>query len=219
METRVALFAQVLLLVFSPFLRCVREPVRSPVAYSRNQLLTLSSGAGQEQETQVPWRHRVRRYRPVLPSVTTRNVRSLPNKMDQLTALTRCDRLAGVHFNWWGSQKCWRGGLRIPSLEESSALSANQDKHSPCTSVQSCVCILFWTWLVHNYSIFAFQTGVWCQKVIVRRKLISVRESARILLNVYRQVYTLNCRAVSVFLGALSKMLLAGAPILSHYNW
>ncbi|KAI3363877.1 hypothetical protein L3Q82_001472 [Scortum barcoo] len=35
---------------------------------------------------------RRRRYRPVLPSIIMGNVRSLPNKMDELAALTRHQR-------------------------------------------------------------------------------------------------------------------------------
>ncbi|KAK1903748.1 Ribonuclease HII [Dissostichus eleginoides] len=37
-------------------------------------------------------RARRRRYRPVLPSITMGNVRSLPNKMDKIAALTRHER-------------------------------------------------------------------------------------------------------------------------------
>ncbi|KAK1901346.1 Protein translocase subunit SecA 1 [Dissostichus eleginoides] len=37
-------------------------------------------------------RARRRQYRPVLPSITMGNVRSLPNKMDNIAVLTRHER-------------------------------------------------------------------------------------------------------------------------------
>ena len=48
--------------------------------------------------------------------------------------LVRCNSLTGVHFNRQGSQMCWRCGLRIPSGEGSSAMSANREKHTGLNS-------------------------------------------------------------------------------------
>ena len=80
------------------------EPLRSPIVYTRDQLLALSSTAvPPHEQPDVPRELRRRRrgcrsgavrhrrktcYRPVLTSVIMGNVRSLPNKMDELTVLT-----------------------------------------------------------------------------------------------------------------------------------
>ncbi|XP_029922299.1 NLR family CARD domain-containing protein 3-like [Myripristis murdjan] len=82
--------------------------VRDPIVYSRDQLLALRGTAVLPHERpDVPRelkrrrrgshagaarRARRRRYRPVLPSIIMGNVRSLPNKMDELAALTRHQR-------------------------------------------------------------------------------------------------------------------------------
>ena len=55
----------------------------------------------------------------------------------------RGDSLTGDHYNWWGSQMCWRCGLKVPSREGSLAMSANQEKHSdhPAHRSKSWICI------------------------------------------------------------------------------
>ena len=104
METRIALFVLALILIFSTF---STVSGRRPIVYSRDQLLALSSTTVQSHERpDVPCelrrrrhgcrsgavhRRRRTRYRPIL-SVIMGNVRSLPNKMDELTALTRHQR-------------------------------------------------------------------------------------------------------------------------------
>ena len=79
-----------------------------PIVYTRDQLLAFRSMAMLTGDRPaVPrelrrrrWgrragaklRARRRRYRPVLPSIIMGNVRSLPNKMDEIAALTRHER-------------------------------------------------------------------------------------------------------------------------------
>ncbi|XP_029924039.1 uncharacterized protein LOC115371064 [Myripristis murdjan] len=108
METKVAVFVLVFLLFFSLFSSVSGERVRDPIVYSRDQLLALRGTAVLPHERpDVPRelkrrrrgsragaarRTRRRRYRPVLPSIIMGNVRSLPNKMDELAALTRHQR-------------------------------------------------------------------------------------------------------------------------------
>ena len=98
METRLAFFILVLILLFSPFSAVSGELLHSSIVYSRDQLLALSSAAvPQHERPDVPrelrrrrhgcrsaavHRSRRTRYRPVLPSVIMRNVRFLPSKMD-----------------------------------------------------------------------------------------------------------------------------------------
>ena len=80
----------------------------APIVYTRDQLLILRNAAVLPQERpDVPQELRRkrrgtcagarrcamrRRHRPVLPSIVMGNVRSLPNKMDKLTALTQHQR-------------------------------------------------------------------------------------------------------------------------------
>ncbi|TWW76587.1 hypothetical protein D4764_13G0012490 [Takifugu flavidus] len=87
----------------------------SSLVYSKDQLFTLrSSAALPEERPDVPpelkrrrrrrrarvERHaRRKRYGPILTSIIMGNVRSLPNKMDELAALTRHQR---------EYQECWR---------------------------------------------------------------------------------------------------------------
>ena len=109
METRLTSLVLVSILLFTTFSTVSRESVLSPIVYSRDQLLALSSAAvPPHEQPDVPRELRRRRrrgchsravrrskrtrYRPVLPSVITGNVRSLPNKIDELTALTRHQR-------------------------------------------------------------------------------------------------------------------------------
>ncbi|XP_049893944.1 uncharacterized protein LOC126385944 [Epinephelus moara] len=83
-------------------------PSRASIVYTRDQLLALRHTAVRPEERHdipgelrrrkrgcragVQRRHRRRQYKPVLPSVVMGNVRSLPNKMDELSALTRHQR-------------------------------------------------------------------------------------------------------------------------------
>ena len=76
--------------------------------YTREQLLALcSTGVLPVERPEIPAelrrrrrgcragkmrREKKRRYKPCIPSVIMGNVRSLPNKMDELTALTRLQR-------------------------------------------------------------------------------------------------------------------------------
>uniref|UniRef100_A0A8C6M681 Reverse transcriptase domain-containing protein n=1 Tax=Nothobranchius furzeri TaxID=105023 RepID=A0A8C6M681_NOTFU len=82
---------------------------QSPIVYSRDQLLALgaSSAMPTAEQANIPRevrrkrrgtragigrRSKVRRYRPAIPSIIMGNVRSLPNKVDELAALTRHQR-------------------------------------------------------------------------------------------------------------------------------
>ncbi|TWW68206.1 hypothetical protein D4764_19G0000040 [Takifugu flavidus] len=103
-------FTLVVLLISSLFDTASGDPSRSrgSLVYSRDQLFALRSSAALPKErpdvppelrrrkrgcrTGVERRGRRRRYRPVLPSIIMGNVRSLPNKMDELAALTRHQR-------------------------------------------------------------------------------------------------------------------------------
>ena len=95
---RLASLILVFILLFSIFSAVSGETVRSPIVYSRDRLLALSSAAvPPHKRLDVPRELRRRRrgcspgavrrrrrtcYRPVLPSIIMGNVRSLPNKMD-----------------------------------------------------------------------------------------------------------------------------------------
>ncbi|TWW54569.1 RNA-directed DNA polymerase from mobile element jockey [Takifugu flavidus] len=110
MYVRLMEFALVVLLISSLFDTASGDPSRSrgSLVYSRDQLFALRSSAPLPKERPdvppelrrrkrgcragVERRARRRRYRPVLPSIIMGNVRSLPNKMDELAALTRHQR-------------------------------------------------------------------------------------------------------------------------------
>ncbi|TWW62365.1 Polyhomeotic-like protein 2 [Takifugu flavidus] len=110
MYVRLVEFGLVALLVFSLFNTASGDPSQSrgSLVYSRDQLFALRSSAALPKErpdvppelrrrkracrARVERRARRRRYRPILPSIIMGNVRSLPNKMDELAALTRHQR-------------------------------------------------------------------------------------------------------------------------------
>ncbi|TWW61350.1 hypothetical protein D4764_05G0014400 [Takifugu flavidus] len=110
MYIRLMEFALVVIPISSLFDTASGDPSRScgSLVYSRDQLFALRSSAPLPKERPdvppelrrrkrgcragVERRARRRRYRPVLPSIIMRNVRSLPNKMDELAALTRHQR-------------------------------------------------------------------------------------------------------------------------------
>ncbi|CAI5651296.1 unnamed protein product [Oreochromis niloticus] len=86
-----------------------RVEVRPPIVYSRDQLLALGASAAlpTAEQANIPRevrrkrrgtragigrRSKFRRYRPAIPSIIMGNVRSLPNKVDELAALTRHQR-------------------------------------------------------------------------------------------------------------------------------
>ncbi|XP_017537692.1 uncharacterized protein LOC108410896 [Pygocentrus nattereri] len=110
MDTKLLEFALVLALLFSLFTTASGDRVRShgSIVYNRGQLLALRQTAVLPDERPdisrelrrkrrgcragALRRTKRRRYRPVLPSVIMGNVRSLPNKMDELAALTRHQR-------------------------------------------------------------------------------------------------------------------------------
>lgn len=113
MEPKLDGFAMVFLLFFSLFLTVSGDSARShgPIVYSRDQLLALGSNAvlpndkpdvpcelkrrRQGSRAGVARRARRRKYRPFLPSIVMGNVRSLPNKMDELAALIQHQREYG----------------------------------------------------------------------------------------------------------------------------
>nr|XP_020481171.1 elongation factor 1-alpha 1-like [Monopterus albus] len=72
-----------------------------PIVHSRDQQLTLEKleipteirRKRRGERAGVKCRERKRRYKPCLPSIVMENVRSLSNKMDELTALTRVERV------------------------------------------------------------------------------------------------------------------------------
>ncbi|TWW65035.1 hypothetical protein D4764_22G0006820 [Takifugu flavidus] len=110
MYVRFMEFTLVVLLISSLFDTASGDPSQSrgSLVYSRDQLFALRSSAPLPKERPdvppelmrtkrgcragVERRARRRRYRPVLPSIIMGNVRSLPNKMDELAALTRHQR-------------------------------------------------------------------------------------------------------------------------------
>lgn len=94
---------------FTASLSGERVEVRPPIVYSRDQLLALGASAAMPtaEQANIPRevrrkrrgtragigrRSKVRRYRPAIPSIIMGNVRSLPNKVDELAALTRHQR-------------------------------------------------------------------------------------------------------------------------------
>ena len=93
------------LLIFGAFKSATGDPFSGPIVYSREQLLALSQARPPQWERPsipvklrrrrrgcragVQHRAKRRRYKPAVPSIIMGNVRSLPNKMEELSALTR----------------------------------------------------------------------------------------------------------------------------------
>lgn len=109
MDTQIAVFLLLLVAIFCAIVSGDVARSRASIVYSRDQLLALRAnpapapGARPDiprelkrkrrgSRAGVKRRERRRRYHPVLPSVIMGNVRSLPNKMDELAALTRHER-------------------------------------------------------------------------------------------------------------------------------
>ena len=111
MDIKLVKFALLFILFFSRISHARADPAcsrRDLFVYTRDQLIALSGTAALPGERpQIPRelrrkrrgtragaqrRARRRRYKPVLPSVIMGNVRSLPNKLDELSALTRHER-------------------------------------------------------------------------------------------------------------------------------
>ena len=108
MDVRPVLFALFLALFMFTTVSGVSPASERPIVYTREQLLAFRSmemltgdrpAVPRKLRRKRRGRHagaklraRRRRYRPVLPSITMGNVRSLPNKMDEIVALTRHER-------------------------------------------------------------------------------------------------------------------------------